>query len=152
MKKWIMRLSLVVGLLITVTHAGNAQSHTAEYQQLLDKAIELEHTPDLLYKMLVPAFEKNMVSQGLISSEANRQMSEELAAELAPVINNLIKELWSKNFTLEEIRQIVEWLSTTTGQKMLMMTPEMTAYTEQMMQDPANQALIQRIAMKYLGK
>jgi len=71
---------------------------------------------------------------------------------MMPLMKERMAALYKANFTLEELKQINAFFSSTVGQKMQKLTPEFAAEGMKVVQTPEAQNKIQEIFLRYMKK
>lgn len=145
------KIILTSVIALTLLGSGNAiaQSNSAEYNHVLDEVVSSQTQEEALENAFKEAFQP-LVAQGLIKEASLDPMAKELSEALKPKMVSLTKELWSETFTLDELKQIQQWLSTPAGKKMLGLTAKSVQISNQLIQNPDNIAQIQAIISKYM--
>lgn len=130
--------------------AVNAQSGNDAYNAELDKAVALSCNKQILVETFEGSF-RQFVNSGTISETQCKAMSSEITDLMYPKIFSIVKQMWDSEFTLDELRQIVAWLSSPVGKKMLYMSTKTGSAQQTLMQDPEIMNGINAIVRKYIN-
>ena len=128
-----------------------AQTGNDEFTKEVNRAIELQNVTSNFRQMMTQQMQP-LVNQGMISAQNLSALIKDVEAYAAPLLKKKMAELYRKNFTLDELKQINAYLSSPAGQKALKLTPEFAAEGMKIMQTPEAQKKIQELALKYLSK
>lgn len=128
-----------------------AQTGNDEFTKEINRAIELQNVTSNFSQMMTQQLQ-TLVDQGMISAENLSALIKEVEEYAAPRLKKKMAELYKKNFTLDELKQINAYLSSPAGQKALKLMPEFSAEGMKIMQTPEAQKKLQEIALKYLSK
>lgn len=128
-----------------------AQTGNDEFTKEVNRAVELQNVTSNFSQMMTQQMQP-LVNQGMISAQNLSALIKEVEAYAAPLLKKKMAELYRKNFTLDELKQINAYLSSPAGQKALKLMPEFAAEGMKIMQTPEAQKKIQELAMKYLSK
>ena len=128
-----------------------AQTGNDEFTKEVNRAVELQNVTSNFSQMMTQQMQP-LVNQGMISAQNLSALIKEVEAYAAPLLKKKMAELYKKNFTLDELKQINAYLSSPAGQKALKLTPEFAAEGMKIMQTPEAQKKIQELALKYLSK
>lgn len=128
-----------------------AQTGNDEFTKEVNRAIELQNVTSNFSQMMTQQMQP-LVNQGMISAQNLSALIKEVEEYAAPLLKKKMAELYRKNFTLDELKQINAYLSSPAGQKALKLMPEFAAEGMKIMQTPEAQKKIQELAMKYLSK
>lgn len=128
-----------------------AQTGNDEFTKEINRAIELQNVTSNFSQMMTQQMQP-LVNQGMISAQNLSALIKEVEEYAAPLLKKKMAELYRKNFTLDDLKQINAYLSSPAGQKALKLMPEFAAEGMKIMQTPEAQKKIQELAMKYLSK
>lgn len=146
MKKIIISMMLLVSMVTACAQTGND-----EFTKEINRAIELQNVTSNISQMMTQQLQ-TLVNQGMISAENLSALIKEVEEYAAPRLKKKMAELYKKNFTLDELKQINAYLSSSAGQKAVKLMPEFSAEGMKIMQTPEAQQKIQEIALKYFSK
>lgn len=146
-----MKKILVSMMLLMSMAAAYAQEATDEFTKEIYRAIELQNVTSNFSQMMTQQLQ-TLVDQGMISAENLSALIKEVEEYAAPLLKKKLAELYKKNFTLDELKQINAYLSSSAGQKALKLTPQFAAEGMKIMQTPEAQKKIQELALKYFSK
>lgn len=146
MKKIIISMMLLVSMVTACAQTGND-----EFTKEVNRAIELQNVTSNFSQMMTQQMQP-LVNQGMISAQNLSALIKEVEEYAAPLLKKKMAELYRKNFTLDDLKQINAYLSSPAGQKALKLMPEFAAEGMKIMQTPEAQKKIQELAMKYLSK
>lgn len=128
-----------------------AQTGNDEFTKEVNRAIELQNVTSNFSQMMTQQMQP-LVNQGMISAQNLSALIKEVEEYAAPLLKKKMAELYRKNFTLDDLKQINAYLSSPAGQKALKLMPEFAAEGMKIMQTPEAQKKIQELALKYLSK
>ena len=128
-----------------------AQTGNDEFTKEVNRAIELQNVTSNFSQMMTHQMQP-LVNQGMISAQNLSALIKEVEEYAAPLLKKKMAELYRKNFTLDDLKQINAYLSSPAGQKALKLMPEFAAEGMKIMQTPEAQKKIQELALKYLSK
>lgn len=128
-----------------------AQTGNDEFTKEVNRAVELQNVTSNFSQMMTQQMQP-LVNQGMISAQNLSALIKEVEEYAAPLLKKKMAELYRKNFTLDDLKQINAYLSSPAGQKALKLMPEFAAEGMKIMQTPEAQKKIQELAMKYLSK
>ena len=128
-----------------------AQTGNDEFTKEINRAVELQNVTSNFSQMMTQQMQ-TLVNQGMISKQNLSALIKEVENYAAPLLKKKMAELYRKNFTLDELKQINAYLSSPAGQKALKLMPEFAAEGAKIMQTPEAQKKIQELALKYLSK
>ena len=128
-----------------------AQKGNDEFTKEINRAVELQNVTSNFSQMMTQQMQ-TLVNQGMISKQNLSALIKEIEAYAAPLLKKKMAELYRKNFTLDELKQINAYLSSPAGKKALKLMPEFAAEGAKIMQTPEAQKKIQELALKYLSK
>lgn len=128
-----------------------AQTGNDEFTKEVNRAVELQNVTSNFSQMMTQQMQP-LVNQGMISAQNLSALIKDVEAYAAPLLKKKMAELYRKNFTLDELKQINAYLSSPAGQKALKLMPEFAAEGMKIMQTPEAQKKIQELALKYLSK
>lgn len=146
MKKILISMMLLVSMVTACAQTGND-----EFTKEINRAIELQNVTSNFSQMMTQQMQP-LVNQGMISAQNLSALIKEVEEYAAPLLKKKLAELYKKNFTLDELKQINAYLSSSAGQKALKLTPQFAAEGMKIMQTPEAQKKLQEIALKYLSK
>lgn len=146
-----MKKILISMMLLMSMAAAHAQEATDEFTREIYRAIELQNVTSNFSQMMTQQMQP-VVDQGMISAENLKALIKEVEDYAAPLLKKKMAELYRKNFTLEELKQINAYLASPAGQKALKLMPEFAAEGMKIMQTPEAQQKIQNLAVKYFSK
>lgn len=128
---------------------ARAQNQSSAYEAELDKAVSLSCDRQVFIKTLQNAYQQ-FVNNGTLTQAQCDAISVDVVDAILPRIIEMNKELWRDEFTLDELKQIVAWLSSPVGKKMLNMVSRTSEIQQSVMQDPVIVAEISRVVAKYI--
>ena len=146
MKKILISMMLLVSMVTACAQTGND-----EFTKEVNRAVELQNVTSNFSQMMTQQMQP-LVNQGMISAQNLSALIKDVEAYSAPLLKKKMAELYRKNFTLDELKQINAYLSSPAGQKALKLMPEFAAEGMKIMQTPEAQKKIQELALKYLSK
>lgn len=146
MKKILISMMLLVSMVTACAQTGND-----EFTKEVNRAIELQNVTSNFSQMMTQQMQP-LVNQGMISAQNLSALIKEVEEYAAPLLKKKMAELYRKNFTLDDLKQINAYLSSPAGQKALKLMPEFAAEGMKIMQTPEAQKKIQELALKYLSK
>lgn len=146
MKKILISMMLLVSMVTACAQTGNDK-----FTKEVNRAVELQNVTSNFSQMMTQQMQP-LVNQGMISAQNLSALIKEVEAYAAPLLKKKMAELYRKNFTLDELKQINAYLSSPAGQKALKLMPEFAAEGMKIMQTPEAQKKIQELALKYLSK
>ncbi|MBQ7461640.1 MAG: DUF2059 domain-containing protein [Bacteroidaceae bacterium] len=146
MKKILISMMLLVSMVTACAQTGND-----EFTKEVNRAVELQNVTSNFSQMMTQQMQP-LVNQGMISAQNLSALIKDVEAYAAPLLKKKMAELYRKNFTLDELKQINAYLSSPAGQKALKLMPEFAAEGMKIMQTPEAQKKIQELALKYLSK
>ena len=145
-----MKKILISMMLLMSMAAAYAQEATDEFTKEIYRAIELQNVTSNFSQMMTQQMQP-VVDQGMISAQDLAALIKEIEDYAAPLLKKKMAELYRKNFTLEELKQINAYLSSPAGQKALKLMPEFASEGMKIMQTPEAQQKVQELAMKYFS-
>ena len=137
-------------LLMSVV-AVHAQTENDELTKEIYQIIEASHTSETFNQLMTEQMQA-LVEQGLITAENVAPLVKEIETNMMPQMKERMAALYKANFTLEELKQINAFFSSTVGQKMQKLTPEFAAEGMKVVQTPEAQNKIQEIFLRYMKK
>lgn len=146
-----MKKILVSMMLLMAMTAVHAQVANDEFTKEVNRAVELQNVTSNFSQMMTQQMQP-LVNQGMISAQNLSALIKEVEEYAAPLLKKKMAELYRKNFTLDELKQINAYLSSPVGQKATKLIPEFTSEGMKLMQTPEAQKKIQELALKYLSK
>lgn len=144
MKKFFLMMALLMAM-----SASQAQTANDELTKEINRTIELSNTTTTFTETLRLQF-KPLVDQGLIPAEKISPLIKELEQLLVPVLKERMIQLYKENFTLDELKQMNEYLASPLGQKFVKLTPMLSAEGTKIAQSPEMQQKMQQIMMRLL--
>lgn len=144
-----MKRIILMILCVAAFVGANAQSGNAAYEAELNKAVALSCDKQMLTELFDGTF-RMYVDRGMLSASDCRLMSAEMTEMMYPILVSIVKELWADEFTLDELKQIVAWLSSPVGKKCLMMSTKTGSATQELIQNPEVMQEVTAIIGKYM--
>ncbi len=144
MKKIFILFSLLTALSIT----SFAQS---AFDKEVERSLELQHQRDIFKQSMTQTMSVLYQQKNIDASKLNAAI-DEITDACVPELTKTMKELYKQHFTLEELKQINDFLATPVGQKQLKLAPTFAVAGMQAMQNPDIQAKIVEIAKKHFDK
>lgn len=145
MKRFIVLIACVAA--IAVSHA---QPGSSAYEAELDKVVALSADKQVFVETFENIF-KNLVANGTLTEARCKAMSQEMAELAYPKICAITKDLWRLTFTIDELKQIAEWMSSPVGKKMQNTVTRIGEVQQQIFQDPEFMQQLMTIVKKYSG-
>ena len=125
--------------------SGNA------YQVEIDRLIQLQD----LRGSFIKSFKTMMgqlVAQGKITSSQLNAIAEEVVDVIYPKMKEITAQCLKQSLTVDDLRQINAFYSTSAGKKMIALAPTLMDTGVKAVQVPEIQAQVQQIIQKHLGK
>ena len=125
----------------------------ASYEAALDEAVALFCDKTVYLDGLENTYKttyKDLFKNSVFSEENCHAMCVEIMDLMYPISVNMIKDKWSKTFSLEELNQIIAWWSSPVGQKMLHVPTNTGELFQLVLTDPTYQQRLTDIVGKYL--
>ena len=148
MKRILISMALLLSM---VAVQAQTQTKTDEFTKEINKAIEVMNISGNFTQTLTDQMQP-LVEQGLITAENVAPLVKEIETNMMPQMKERMAALYKANFTLEELKQINAFFSSTVGQKMQKLTPEFAAEGMKVVQTPEAQNKIQEIFLRYMKK
>jgi len=146
-----MKKILISMMLLMSVVAVHAQTENDELTKEIYQIIEASHTSENFNQLMTEQMQA-LVEQGLITAENVAPLVKEIETNMMPQMKERMAALYKANFTLEELKQINAFFSSTVGQKMQKLTPEFAAEGMKIVQTPEAQNKIQEIFLRYMKK
>lgn len=144
------KIFLAFMLAIVSIAASNAQSaQNDEYESLLNQALAEQNIEETMAKMLNDNLQ-SLVQNGTLTSAKCMEMSNEIAKEFTPDVENAVKKIWRENLSLEELRQVVKWMTSPVGKKLIGLQVSANGEMQKLMTSPAMQQKMMGIVMRYI--
>ena len=138
-------------LLVQALFTANAQITDRVFAAEVKKSIELQNTKETFvetYKMAMQQF----VDNGTLSATNLNLFANDIADYIIPLLTDRMEVLYYQNLTLDELKQLNEYLASSVGQKMIKLTPLFSNEGMKVAQLPEVQAKIQERITYYLSK
>lgn len=143
-------ISMVLFLSMVAAHA-QTQTENDEFTKAICRAIELQSLTSN-YEQLVTQQLQTLVDNGYVSAEQIPALAKELTDFAIPLVEKKLVSLYRKHFTLEEVKQINAYLSSSVGQKTLKLLPLFTEEGMKIMQTPEAQQKVGELVLRYMQK
>lgn len=140
---------ILLFMVLLVSAAVQAQTNEEAFKTEVQKTIELQHTTDLFVEGLKMQLQK-LTENGALDAEKLQPLVEEIGQAVVPALTERMNEVYKENFTLDELKQINAYLATPVGQKVVRLTPMLSAEGINVVQRPELQAKISAIISKYM--
>lgn len=138
-------------LLVQALFTAHAQITDRVFAAEVKKSIELQNTKETFvetYKMAMQQF----VDNGTLSATNLNLFANDIADYIIPLLTDRMEVLYYQNLTLDELKQLNEYLASSVGQKMIKLTPLFSNEGMKVAQLPEVQAKIQERITYYLSK
>lgn len=145
MKKLIIMTVCLLGSL--GISAQTAESR--EYEEVLKTVVGSQVSEATMAKMFADNFEA-LVKQGMLSQENCDAMSAELSHLFYPQIVPMIDKQYRDNFTLSELKEIAQWVTSPVGKKLTEISINNSKLTTEFVTSPGMQKELQKIIAKYV--
>ncbi|MBR4264514.1 MAG: DUF2059 domain-containing protein [Bacteroidales bacterium] len=129
MKKVIMFIAMFFIAAIGTTKAQDA-AMVAE----IKKSLELQHTREVMVETMKLQYE-TLNNSGQVAFDDVKAMSEEIVDALMPKLVEMYTKFYAENYTLAEIKELNQFLSTPLGQKNIRLTPALSQLAVKATQD-----------------
>lgn len=146
-----MKKILISMMMLVAMSAAHAQQANDEFTKEVNRTIEISNVTETFINTMTTQMQQ-FVDQGLLTSDKLTAMVKDIEVFATPLLKNKMAELYRKNFTLEELKQLNAYLSSPLGKKTQKLVPEFTVEGMKLLQTPEVLQKIQEIALKYLTK
>ena len=143
------RIYVFVVLLLTMV-AVQAQTKDDEWKAEIDRNFTLSRSEENFVEGVLSGM-NTLVEQGAIKAEQLEPLAKEIKDVLIPSLKELATSFYKEHFTLDELKQINDYLASPIGQKATRLAPELTIKAQGIIQTPESQEKIQKILLKYLN-
>lgn len=126
-----------------------AATDNAAYEAELNKAYNLQHPEQTMLSMMESSLAP-LVENGMLTAEKCQAMSREMVEMLMPKVEEITKQAWRETFTYDELQQLVAWLSSATGQKLLSLSSRSSSEMQKLLQQPEFQQMMMQVVTKYM--
>ena len=140
---------IVTALLMALMAVG-CWAQTAMDKEL-ERAFEIMKYREMMVETMKGQFQA-FAAQGAMSEEKIEGLTAEIVDAMLPELKSAIKKVYKETFTLEELKQLNEWMSSPIGQKSLSMSSKASVIGTEVSMNPDVQAKVQQIVMKYFAK
>ena len=137
--------------LLMAVAVGQAQTANDEIMKEIERTFELQNTSKTFIETSVGQL-KPLVDQGVIKAEKLEGVAKELEEVMVPVLKERLKGFYQENFTLDEMKQINDFLASPVGQKFVKLTPVMSQECAKAAQSPEVREKIQQLIMRVMEK
>lgn len=142
---------ILLFMVLLVSAAVHAQTNADAFRAEVEKTIELQHSTDVFIEALKMQLQ-GLTGTGALETEKLQPLVEEIGQAVVPALIERMHEIYKENFTLDEMKQINAYLATPVGQKVVKLTPMLSAEGVNVVQRPEMQAKVTEIISKYLKK
>ena len=139
MRKIFISMLLLVGV-ITM----QAQTENDEMSREIERTIELSNTTNTFMETMRLQMQP-LVAQGMIKADKLQSVTNELAKLLMPALKQRLAVVYRENFTLDELKQMNAYLSSSVGQKAVKLTPVLASAGAEVVQSPEMRAKMQEL-------
>ena len=127
-------------------------SSDSEFNAEVMRSFELQHTRATLQETILMQYKQpqNRAVFSMLTDQQLEDMASEVVDLMVPKLQTKMFELYRQYLTLEELRQINDYLASPVGQKATKLVPLFTNEGTKIAQDPEVQAGIMEIVQRYI--
>lgn len=138
-------------LLLTAAITIQAQAISDTYAAEVRKTLKLQHSTETFIETMRLQMQQ-FVDNGTMTAEGLSDYCKEISDLLIPAMESKMIELYHNNFTLAELKQMNEFLSSPVGQKSVKLSPLLASETTKIVSSSEVQQQITSRLMKYVKK